>query len=662
MKRRPFIKSLATIGAIGLASNNNLKANEIETIDALKHGDLIQKPTELLKKLENEHIIFEWMSDASATVTSKKSKEVWKMGPVAIQEEEEIDHGHVWIRQERSICEQYAGRFKGELEGENIRFYLLDDTLKVIGSFLVSAVLENEWISFDIKQIDESIPNLTFPTPIENDQMVLPNGAGRIVRTPLPARYFNTWVTHLNMRFCAGLKNNGNGYMAIFDEGYQDSGLLLMNMSAMPVWLKSLGKWNSPRRIKYTFTSGGYVGIAQKYRLWAESKGLVKTLQQKIKETPRLANLIGGRQISVYQAISNRAVTTMQNSLKSSADIEKYQTEKAGESMNIMFTFADLKTMFAELKSSWGLKKGMFNIRGWISGGYDYSHPDIWPPDPKLGKIEELKALCNQGENYFTSLHDNYMDSYRQNPSFPNGVIIDKRGKLMKGGMWGGGQAYIMQYKKSMEYAKRNWEQIKTLGAQGVFEDTTTASQLYENYEKGNLMTRADDERYKIEFMKFFKDQKQILGSEETADFGIPYVDYLESRHTRKAGETIPLWSLVFHDCVMNARYVDDTNMKVNEKPHLEDMLWGYFILFRMGIWGQKEWRSQKEFFQSSLPADEWFGQIATAKMTNHEFLTENFQLEKTTFSNGKSITVNFSKEPITHNGVSYKPLSYTIS
>lgn len=665
MNRRPFLTSIATLSVGSLLSFKS-KAENVEENANVPAPNLVWHETAdftptLLQSLENEFIYFRWMSDATAEIKVKKSGNTWKMGPVAIQEAEEIDHGHVWIRQERSICEQFPGRFRGEKNADKIRFYLLDLQNKTVGTFCAKAVLESDWLSFEITEIDPNLPNLTFPTPIENDMLLLPMGVGRLIRKPLPSRFFHTWYAHLNMRFCAGLNKDNNGYLAVFDEGYEDSGIMAMGMSVMPVWLKSLGKWRTSRTVRYSFTSDGYVGVAKKYREWATKKGIVKTLNQKIKETPQLNKMVGGRQITSYIAIPKPVAKAQENSLQPSEKVAKTKAESM-ESPKIVFNYKELQEMLAEVTANWGVKKGMINIRGWIRGGYDYSHPDVWPPETKLGAVEDLKKLCTPTPNFFTVLHDNYMDVYEQNPSFPKGVIIDKRGKLMRGGNWPGGQAYIMNYKESMGYIKRNWEQIKTLQTSGMFIDTTTAVQLYETYEPGNMMTRADDAKYKIDSIKFFKAQKQVYGSEETADFGIPYVDFFETRHSRKAGESVPLWPLVFHDCVMNSRYVDPSNMVMNEKPYLEDMLWGYFILFRMGAWLNPAWKQQKEQFMASLPADDWFGKIATATMVNHEFLSDDFEVEKTTFGNGMAITVNFSKETKSINGLTYEPLSYKFS
>ena len=47
-------------------------------------------------------------------------------GPVVFQEEGPVDEGAVWLRTDRSICEQYPGGFSGIPEGNGFRFWVLD--------------------------------------------------------------------------------------------------------------------------------------------------------------------------------------------------------------------------------------------------------------------------------------------------------------------------------------------------------------------------------------------------------------------------------------------------------------------------------------------------------------------------------------------------------
>ena len=43
--------------------------------------------------------------------------------------------------------------------------------------------------------------------------------------------------------------------------------------------------------------------------------------------------------------------------------------------------------------STTALTDALFLKHVWQRWGYDYRLPDIWPPDPKLGTLEELRAL-----------------------------------------------------------------------------------------------------------------------------------------------------------------------------------------------------------------------------------------------------------------------------
>ncbi len=203
-----------------------------------------------------------------------------------------------------------------------------------------------------------------------------------------------------------------------------------------------------------------------------------------------------------------------------------------------------------------------------------------------------------------------------------------------------------------------------------MFIDTTSAVQCYESYEKGNTLTRTQDVKCKVELLKFFKSQGMVLGSEEGADFAMPHLDWIENRHARVAGESIPLWPLVFHDAAACGRYVNDEvdagtwmGGAIEGRGYptvLEDMLWGYFVL--SGLKDMSSWTKQKESLKATKYADEWFRSISTAAMTEHHFLTPDNSVEQTTFSNGRSITVNFSKEPWKQGAVEVAAKSYLIS
>jgi len=257
-------------------------------------------------------------------------------------------------------------------------------------------------------------------------------------------------------------------------------------------------------------------------------------------------------------------------------------------------------------------------------------------------------------------LHDNYQDMYESTRSFPKGVNQLKDGTLQTGGAWAGGQAYILNSEASVAYAKRNWDKINTLAPSSMFVDTTTAVSLYQSCEKGNEKTKADDLKHKTELIKFYKDQGLLFGSEEVADFAIPHIDWYETRHRRIQGETIPLWSLVFHDAALLMSYGSGLSYpSPPDSPHpprwLDMMQWGYMLHF-----SHSEKFDYKGFSQSFF-VDDWHKRVALSEMTHHEFLNEELSIERTEFSNGDAIICNYGSDPVTVDGFRIQKHNYRI-
>jgi hypothetical protein len=618
-------------------------------------------PVAKLQELENDYLSFTWFSDASAFIVDRRNKAEWRMGPVAIQDESPIDVGEVWVRTGRSICEQYPGRFAGRRDGDSITFNVMDQLKSDRGSFHAAATLDGPWLNFKLSAIDQRLPSLVFPPPIECTSLVLPEGIGKWIRQPVRMREFLPFFSRLNMRWLGGLAGD-NCWMALFpDDNFVDGGAMLAEMSVSPAWLTSLGEW-TPRTVRYTFSTGGYVQLAKMYRDWAIANRLHRSLKEKIGETPAVANLAQGRMISLMVANARHPASYKEDLLQSTGN-----DPLLGSGVRVNFTHAQTKQVVSGLSAA-GLQHALVNVRGWINGGYDYSHPDPFPPEPALGSWTELEGICHTPDPITVALHDNYQDMYDHVPSWPAGIIRRKDGRLMRGGYWGGGQAYVINARDGLRYAQRNWEQLSRLGPRAMFIDTTSAVQMYQSYEAGNLLTRAQDIRYKQRLLQFFKSKALALGSEEGADFAVPYADWFENRHARTAGETIPLWPLVFHDAVLCGRYTSSDTWAQggaagaarNSYPEwLLDMLWGYFLISSAPNFDQ--WPKAAEHIRNTLHVDRWFSHVATAAMVDHRFLTHDCSFELASFSTGDSIAVNFSSEPLSYDGRTIPPYGFSI-
>ncbi len=658
MNRRSFLQLAAGTGLASLGPDSVSAEPALAKPLARMAGEPQAEPSVLLA-LRNEFLNVFLYSDGSASIFDIKNQATWRMGPVAFQEDSPIDHGEVWLRTGRSICEQYPGRFSGKKQGPDMQFSLLGRLRDIKGSFILRAALDGPWLEFRLMAVDDSLPSLAFPPPIESDSLVLPEGIGRWIRKPIEGRFVHTFFSHLNMRWFGGLSQQ-NGWLALFPEpNFADSGVSLAELCASPVWLQSLGKWSSERAVRYTFLRGGYVDLAKTYRSWAISKGLHRPLKEKAESAPALRNLLQGRLISLVSAEPRHPASYTEDLLRPVAN-----DRMIGSGPKVVFRHTDVQRMVGELPAT-GVDHALIVLRGWIRGGYDYSHPDIWPPDPSLGTVQELQSVCRQPDPFTVGLHDNYQDIYAHNPSFPRGVIRLPSGALMPGGYWSGGQAYILNSRDGLRYAQRNWKDVGQLGARAMFIDTTSAVQNYQCYEAQNSLTRSQDVANKSDLLKFFKERGLVLGSEEGADFAVPFVDWNENRHSRIAGESVPLWPIVFHDAVACGRYGPELHEfagsgNTDRYPSwLLDMLWGYFLL--SGVTDVDHWPMVKQQIAATRHVDEWFRRINTAALIDHRFLSEDSQLEQTVFSNGHSILANFSSETQAHNGYAVKPWDYTI-
>lgn len=75
--------------------------------------------------------------------------------------------------------------------------------------------------------------------------------------------------------------------------------------------------------------------------------------------------------------------------------------------------FKQIETNLARM-IRYGLTNSVLIIHNWQRWGYDYRLPDIWPPNPQIGSIEDLQriAALARASDVLWGLHDNYIDFY----------------------------------------------------------------------------------------------------------------------------------------------------------------------------------------------------------------------------------------------------------
>jgi hypothetical protein len=258
--------------------------------------------------------------------------------------------------------------------------------------------------------------------------------------------------------------------------------------------------------------------------------------------------------------------------------------------------------------------------------------------------------------------------------------MLDPEGEPRKGWRVRGkdGQMYpcgVLCDRQALKHARdRVPAELETHPYRCRFIDTTTASPWRECYHPDHPMTRSDSRHWKMELLRYMSEEmKMVTGSETGHDAAVPYVHYFEGmlslgpyrvpdagRNMGKlwdevpdrvakfqVGHTyrLPLWELVYHDCVVAQWYWGDYN---NKLPSLWDQRDLFNILYGtppMFMFNRKVWEQYHErFVQSYKNVCTIVRAVGYAEMTDHRSLTPDRNIQQTTFANGITITVNFDE------------------
>jgi hypothetical protein len=111
----------------------------------------------------------------------------------------------------------------------------------------------------------------------------------------------------------------------------------------------------------------------------------------------------------------------------------------------------------------------------------------------------------------------------------------------------------------------------------------------------------------------------------------------------------LPLWELVYHDCVVAQWYWGDYNNKFPklwDRRDLWNTLYGTPPMF---MFDRKIWEANKDrFVQSYQTATPVARATGYSRMLSHEWVTPDHAVQRTRFANGVVVTVNFGETPFT--------------
>jgi hypothetical protein len=399
-----------------------------------------------------------------------------------------------------------------------------------------------------------------------------------------------------------------------------------------PQWHSQKGQFGYARKLRYVFfDDGGHVAMCKRYRKYAQEKGLLKTLEEKRKENPNVDLLIGAVNAWCWDRDALSFVREMQ-----SLGIERILWSNRRDPDTI---------------------KAMNDMAGVLTSRYDI-YQDVMDPAvfPKLRGV------------------------HRDWPTeaWPDDLMLDENGDWRKGWRVRGkdGEMYpcgVLCDKQALKYARpRIREELETHPYRCRFIDTTTASPWRECYHPDHPQTRSESRHWKMELLRLVsKEMDLVTGCETGHEAAVPYVHYFEGmlslgpyrvpdagRNMIKPWDEVPepvarfqmgqkyrlpLWELVYHDCVVAQWYWGDYNNKLPalwDKRDLFNILYGTPPMF---MFNREIWEKNKErFAQSYKNVCSVARMVGYSEMTDHRFLTPDRDVQQTVFANGTKVTVNF--------------------
>ncbi|MCL2348217.1 MAG: hypothetical protein FWC50_08140, partial [Planctomycetaceae bacterium] len=183
----------------------------------------------------------------------------------------------------------------------------------------------------------------------------------------------------------------------------------------------------------------------------------------------------------------------------------------------------------------YGVTDALFVNHNWQRWGYDNRLPDIWPPNPRFGTLDEVKQLnelCKK-HGILYGLHDNYIDIYPDADGYNFDVVsFNENGQPRKA--WNNygieAQSYQLRPDRLMPFLERNFNMMMPeLPLSAYFVDVFSSINLHEFWDRdGNKHGRME---MLANWCKAFDRIRERLGngyptiSEAGSDFLIGHLD-----------------------------------------------------------------------------------------------------------------------------------------
>ena len=442
----------------------------------------------------------------------------------------------------------------------------------------------------------------------------------------------------------------GRSAMMVIVETPDDAGYQFRHPAGGPTvigprWLATLGKLGYPRSLRMCFfENGNYVTMAKRYRRYVMDTGLFVSLREKIARTPILAGVVG---------IPQTRVSILHNQ---KPDSDRYNPTNHYE----LVTFDARAEQLHKLKAR-GVERALVFISGWPHLGYDRQHPDPLPPPESAGGWAGLKRLADACKDlgYPFIFHDQYRDYYVDAPSYdPQFAIHEeddsqpprafagsrfgdwKEGQIPFMRHWDGGKQTYLNARFQEGHLRKNYQLFAENGIrpQGIYIDVIGYVPPDEDFNPEHPTTRGEGMRDQAAMLTWARQNLGVTATEAGSDWVIPYVDIVNQSGSVGKCVPVPLYQLVYHDAVITSYGAGRSG---GDKNLLLGLLCG----------GVPELPITEN---PSDPAASLVKRMAALhkrvgllEMTSHEFLDPRQERERTTFSDGTTVTVDWGSRTV---------------
>ena len=402
-------------------------------------------------------------------------------------------------------------------------------------------------------------------------------------------------------------------------------------------WEAQKGRFGYPRRLRYVFLEkGGYVAMCKRYRAYAKEKGTLRTFAEKAQDRPLVDRLLGAPNVWCWEGDK----VGMAKKLKE-AGIDRFLWSAGGSAEQV----AALARMDGVLVSRYDVYRDIYRPEqlkklGWKTG----TNTDAWP----------------EGAAWNSADSNDWRKAW---------------GVKAKDGTWT--YCGCMCDAVSAKFCRRNvGRELREKPYNTRFIDVTTAAGWDVCSNPAHPMTRGESRAYRMDLLRLLGDDfGLVVGSETGHDAAVPFCDYFEgmlslgnyrvpdsgrnipqiwtnvpprvAKFQVGAAYRLPLWELVYHDCLCAHWYWGDYNNKLPslwDKRDLFNVLYGTMGMY---IFNAKQWEADKDrFVRSYRVTSPVARKTGYSEMLDHRILSADRLVQRTTFADGTVVTVNFGDTP----------------